>query len=213
MTADIDLDNVRLKLGNAEFHFHRHIDAGSFVAVTGPSGSGKTTLFNLIAGFVAPDTGAVRIGQAIMNDTPPAARPVSLIFQDHNLFAHLNVFKNVALGIHPALRLKGEDRARIDVALEEVGLAGFGERMPGSLSGGERQRVAFARALVRKRPVLLLDEPFASLDPHLRVEMGALLTKLHRREGATILIITHEPAEAERLANYTIRIENGRIAG
>lgn len=211
MTADIHFQNVRLALGAARFQFDTLINAGAFVAITGPSGAGKTTFLNLIAGFATPDEGEVSIGGTVVNDLPPASRPVSLIFQDYNLFAHLDVFSNVALGISPAMRLNADDRARVETSLEQVGLSGFGKRMPGSLSGGERQRVAFARALVRKRPVLLLDEPFAALDLQLRAEMGELLTDFHRREGSTILMITHEPAEAEQLADRLIRVEKGHI--
>ncbi len=213
MTADIRLDNVRLRLGATQFAFDLTVRAGAFVAVTGASGAGKTTLFNLISGFEMPDEGQIAIGSVAMNALAPAERPVSLIFQDHNLFAHLNVFSNVALGVSPSLRLGHDDRARIESALEQVGLAGFSKRLPGSLSGGERQRVAFARALVRNRPVLLLDEPFAALDPHLRMEMGGLLADLHRRNGATILMISHDPAEAERLAERILHIDKGQIAG
>ncbi len=213
MTTDIRLDNVRLKLGATQFAFDLYLESGVFAAVTGASGAGKTTLFNLIAGFETPDEGRILIGERVMNTLAPAERPVSLIFQEHNLFAHLDVFSNVALGVSPALRFGDDDRARIESSLEQVGLGGFSKRMPGSLSGGERQRVAFARALVRNRPVLLLDEPFAALDPHLRMEMGGLLADLHRRNGTTILMISHDPAEAERLAESILHIDKGQIAG
>lgn len=211
MKGEIRLDQVRLALGGMRFEFDLEIPDGDFVAITGPSGAGKTTLFNLIAGFEEPDSGMVKINSEVMNGRMPAERPVSVIFQDHNLFAHLDVFTNVALGISPSLRLDRGDRGQVLRALKSVDLEGFDRRMPESLSGGERQRVAFARALVRRRPVMLLDEPFAALDPELRAEMGQLLKELHRQEKATILMITHDPAEANFLAETIVRIERGRI--
>jgi thiamine transport system ATP-binding protein len=136
---------------------------------------------------------------------------VSLVFQDNNLFAHLDLFTNVGLGINPSLKLSADDRQRISGALARVGLAGFDRRKPGTLSGGERQRAAFARALVRDKPILLLDEPFAALDPGLRSGMAELLSALHRETGNTVLIVSHDPAEVRRLADHAVFIEGGTI--
>jgi thiamine transport system ATP-binding protein len=134
-----------------------------------------------------------------------------MIFQDNNLFAHLDVATNVGLGIDPALRLTDEDRKRIEDALRRVGLEGFGRRLPPTLSGGERQRVALARALVRHRPLLLLDEPFAALDPGMRTGMRTLLGELHAEEGNTILMITHHPEDVKALADSVLFLDQGRI--
>lgn len=210
--ASLHLSDVTLALGDHTFRFDLSVEAGAIVAVTGPSGSGKTTLFNLIAGFETPGTGRIVIGDKDVTADRPALRPISLVFQDNNLFAHLDIFTNVGLGVSPSLRLTGEDRARISGALARVGLEGFERRMPSTLSGGERQRVAFARVLVRRRPLVLLDEPFAALDPDLRRQMGALLIELQRAEGFTILMITHDRDEARRLADRFIAIEAGRVA-
>jgi thiamine transport system ATP-binding protein len=205
------LSGVTLSLGDHRFAFDMAVEAGSFVAVTGPSGSGKTTLFNVIAGFEGVETGSVTIGDDDVTAIRPALRPISLVFQDNNLFAHLDIFTNVALGVSPSLHLGVNDRAAISAALARVGLAGFEKRMPATLSGGERQRAAFARVVVRRRPLVLLDEPFAALDPDLRHQMGDLLAGLHRDEGFTILMITHDLDEARRLADCQIRIEAGRV--
>ena len=213
MKGEIRLDQVRLALGGMRFEFDLEIPDGDFVAITGPSGAGKTTLFNLIAGFEEPDLGTIKINGEIVNGRAPAERSVSVVFQEHNLFAHLDIFSNVALGISPSLKLDGGNREQVFQALKRVGLEGFQKRMPESLSGGEKQRVAFARALVRHRPVMLLDEPFAALDPELRADMGQLLKELHHQEKVTILMITHDPFEANTLANTTIRVEKGRIPG
>ncbi|TCT35272.1 thiamine ABC transporter ATP-binding protein [Martelella mediterranea] len=211
-SADIALENVTLTLGENRFNFDGIIAGGAINAVTGRSGSGKTTLVNLIAGFEAPSTGRIIIGDKVMNGIHIADRPVTLVFQDNNLFAHLDIFTNIGLGIDPALKLSPDDKARISKALERVGLKGFEKRKVASLSGGERQRAAFARALVRNRPVLLLDEPFAALDPDTRAEMGALLVELHRETGNTVVMVSHEPDEMDRLADHRLVIEHGRFS-
>lgn len=212
MKQAIELSGVGLRLGDHRFGFDLTAPEGAFVAVTGPSGSGKSTLFNVIAGFETPESGRVLLGGKDMSTVAPGERPISLVFQDNNLFAHLDIFTNVALGVSASLRLDGAARAAVSSALSRVGLAGFERRMPATLSGGERQRVAFARALVRKRPIMLLDEPFAALDPELRQQMGDLLAALHRDEGFTVLMITHDPEEAARLADRIAVIEAGHVA-
>jgi len=208
---EIQLDHVRLVLGRTRFRFDCRLPAGAITAITGPSGSGKSTLLNLIAGFEAPDEGKVLFDGRNVCNLHPSERPVSLIFQDHNLFGHLDVFTNVGLGISPSLSLDVRDQQAIARSLERVGLAGMEKRMPATLSGGERQRVAFARALVREKPVLLLDEPFAALDPGLRLGMAAMLLDLHQETGSTILIVTHDPGELRRLASNVIFIDENEI--
>ncbi len=213
MTKAVELSSAGLTLGNHRFSFDLAVPEGAFVAVTGPSGSGKSTLFNILAGFERPHAGRVLLGGEDMAAVPPGKRPVSLIFQDNNLFAHLDIFTNVALGVTPSLQLDDMARAAVSDALSRVGLAGFEKRMPATLSGGEKQRAAFARALVRKRPIMLLDEPFAALDPELRHQMGALLAAMHRQEGFTVLMITHDREEARRLADRFVMVEAGHVAG
>ncbi|MEN3148614.1 ATP-binding cassette domain-containing protein [Neorhizobium sp. IRAMC:178] len=211
MADGIVLEEVELRLGMKEFRFDCVVPAGAVTAITGPSGSGKSTLLNLVAGFEAPDRGRILIAGGDVTKKHPSERPVSLVFQDNNLFAHLDLATNVGLGISPSLKLSGSDRATISQALERVGLGGFEKRMPGTLSGGERQRAAFARALVRRKPVLLMDEPFAALDPGLRLSMANLLIDLHRETGNTVLVVTHDPDEVGRLADQAIFIDHGRI--
>lgn len=210
-TDGIVLDGVTLRLGEAAFDFDCGIGAGRITAVAGPSGSGKSTLLNLIAGFERPDSGRVLIAGEDVSGLAPGRRPVSLVFQDNNLFAHLDVFTNVGLGIDPAMRLSATDREAVSTALSRVGLAGYEKRKPATLSGGERQRAAFARALVRRKPVMLLDEPFAALDPGLRSSMADLLVDLHRETGATIVIVSHDPDEVARLAEDVLFLDRGRI--
>lgn len=207
----ITLSNVRLALGSARFSFDGTLPGGQITAVVGPSGSGKSTLLNLVAGFEKPDTGRILIGAADVTAWHPSQRPVSLVFQDNNLFAHLDLASNVGLGISPSLRLSASEKVAVDEALQRVGLDGFGKRLPATLSGGERQRAAFARALVRRKPVLALDEPFAALDPELRVAMRALLKELHAETGNTVLIVTHDPDEVRRTADHVLTLRHGEI--
>jgi thiamine transport system ATP-binding protein len=205
------LDNITLKLGNQDFAFDCGFERGKVTAVVGPSGSGKSTLLNLVAGFEAPDVGRVLIDGQDMHGLDPSERPVSLIFQDNNLFAHLDIFTNVGLGVNPSLKLSQNEKTSVKTALARVGLAGFEKRLPSSMSGGERQRAALARALVRKRSLMLLDEPFAALDPGLRAGMAGLLKDLHGEMKNTILLVTHHPDDIRRLAQSVVFLSAGRI--
>jgi thiamine transport system ATP-binding protein len=207
----IRLSDVTVRFDEKRLAFDCAIPAGAAVAVAGPSGSGKSTLFNVIAGFQKPATGKVVLLGEDMAARDPAERPVSIIFQDNNLFAHLSVAENVGLGIDPGLKLDTAARQRVFSALSRVGLGGYERRMPGSLSGGERQRVALARALVRRRPILLLDEPFAALDPAMRADMAKLLLELHAETKSTLLFITHQPEDIRRLADRVMFLEAGAI--
>jgi len=209
--ATIELDDVVFGFEGAKMRFELSIEAGAVVAVMGASGSGKTTLLNLIAGFEQPQAGRVLIGGRDMTGSPPSSRPVSMVFQENNLFAHLDVTANVGLGRSPSLRLSSSDCKDVSAALDHVGLTGKEARLPEELSGGERQRVALARVLLRRQPVLLLDEPFASLGPALRREMLALLEDLHERIGMTILMVTHHPEDGRAIADTVAFLADGRI--
>ncbi|HTV70653.1 MAG TPA: thiamine ABC transporter ATP-binding protein [Rhizobiaceae bacterium] len=211
-SASVRLDNAAFTYGETAMLFDVGFEADVITAIMGPSGSGKSTLLNLVAGFEFPSAGRVLIGDMDVTREPPAVRPVSMIFQENNLFAHLDVAKNVGLGISPSLKLTAADRQRIADALARTGLAGKERRLPRELSGGERQRVALARAVVRDRPVLLLDEPFASLGPALRDDMIDLLVEVQAERGMTVLFVTHQPEDARRAAKQLVFIEDGRVA-
>jgi thiamine transport system ATP-binding protein len=210
--AAIQCLDVRFNRGGTDFAFDFSAETSDILAVMGPSGSGKSTLLDLIAGFERPQQGSILIGGTDVTKLSPAKRPVSMVFQENNLFGHLDVFSNVGLGRSPSLKLTAEDEADIHEAIERVGLKGKDKRLPPSLSGGERQRVALARVLVRDRPALLLDEPFASLGPALRGEMLSLVRDLHTERGMTILMATHHPDDAEQLGQRMLYLEDGAIA-
>ncbi|GAB1583285.1 thiamine ABC transporter ATP-binding protein [Phyllobacterium phragmitis] len=210
--AEVALEQIRFSYGDMRMDFDLAVPASQIAAIIGPSGSGKSTLLNLIAGFETPQSGRVLIGGQDVTRAAPAERPVSMVFQENNLFAHLDVEANVGLGRSPKLKLTVADRAAVASAIARVGLAGKEKRKPEALSGGERQRVAIARALVRSRPVLLLDEAFASLGPALRNQMLDLVKGLHAETAMTVLMVTHHPEDALHLDSLLFFLENGRIA-
>lgn len=192
--------------------FDLTLGQGRLAIVTGPSGAGKSTLLNLIAGFEEPESGHIRLDGKDCTSLAPSERPVSMLFQEHNLFSHLSVADNVGFGITARRRLTPTERDKVGAALARVGLEGKEKRLPHELSGGERQRAAFARTLLADRPVLLLDEPFASLGPGLRQEMMALLFSLQQEKPRTVLAVTHHPLEWREFADSYYFVEAGHIA-
>ena len=186
------------------------VPAGSLTAVIGPSGAGKSTLLGAIAGFVPPTSGRILWNGHDMAGLAPGKRPLSILFQDQNLFPHLTVADNLGLGLRPDLRLAAADHARVTQALARVDLAGTEARKPGTLSGGQQSRVALARVLLRARPLLLLDEPFAALGPALKAEMLDLVRDIAGENGTTVLMVSHDPADARRIADQAIIVADGR---
>ena len=208
----IKLENVGFRYEDMVMNFNLQVAKGELVGIIGPSGAGKSTLLSLIAGFDLPVSGRISIAGVDMEGVAPDQRPVSMIFQDHNSFAHLDVWTNVALGISSDLKLDPQQRERVDEAMARVGLSDFKARKPTELSGGERQRIAIARALVRDKPVLLLDEPFTALGPALRREMLDLILEIQKERKLTVLMVTHQPEDAKYAASRIAFVQKGRIA-
>jgi thiamine transport system ATP-binding protein len=207
----IRLEKIHFRYDDYTADFDFEITKGEFVAIIGPSGSGKSTLLSLIAGFDAPQSGRILLSGEDITRASPSARPVTMVFQDHNTFAHLDLWTNVALGISPSLKLTQAERQEVDDALARTGIAALARRKPGEVSGGERQRVAIARALLRDEPILLLDEPFAALGPALRREMLDLVKELQAEKGYTVMLVSHNPDDALYAATRTAFLSNGRI--
>jgi thiamine transport system ATP-binding protein len=202
------VNKAKFRQGDFTLAANLSIPTGARVAVIGPSGGGKSTFLNGISGFIAADT-----GQVLWQDQPmpdhPGLRPLSILFQDHNLFPHLNVTDNVAIGISPDMRLSQGQRQQVRVALDRVGLADKSTSYPRQLSGGQQGRVGLARVLLRQRPLLLLDEPFSALGPALKDEMLDVLRQILDDTGATALMVTHDPKDALAFADQAILIADG----
>ncbi|HBW0110898.1 TPA: thiamine ABC transporter ATP-binding protein ThiQ [Klebsiella aerogenes] len=208
----LKLNDVTWLYQHLPMRFTLSVERGERIAVLGPSGAGKSTLLNLIAGYLPPASGSLLIDGEKHNATPPAQRPVSMLFQENNLFNHLTVRQNIGLGIHPGLKLNREQRAQVTAIAGQMGMDTLLDRLPGELSGGQRQRAALARCLVRQQPVLLLDEPFSALDPALRQEMLTLVADVCQRQQLTLLMVSHSVEDAARIAPRSIVVAEGRIA-
>ena len=196
----------------SNMHFDLSVKDGEVLSLIGPSGSGKSTLLSLIAGFLSASRGRIVLDNNELQALPVAERPVSIVFQQHNLFPHLDLYTNVALGIDPSLRLLPGQIDAVRDALEKLGLSNMQRRKPGELSGGQRQRVALARALVRRRKILLLDEAFAALGPAMRAELLELVKALVGEHDMTALLISHQPSDALIASARTAFICEGRVS-
>jgi len=208
----LTLTDVTWLYQHLPMRFTLSVRQGELIAVLGPSGAGKSPLLNLVAGFLHPANGRITIEGQDHTHTPPAARPVSMLFQENNLFTHLTVRQNIGLGMHPGLRLNAGQQQKLSDIAAQMGIGDLLARLPGELSGGQRQRVALARCLVREQPILLLDEPFSALDPALRQEMLLLVKEVCERQGLTMLMVSHSVEDAVRIAPRSVVIADGRIA-
>ncbi|MCE5973450.1 ATP-binding cassette domain-containing protein [Sinirhodobacter sp. WL0062] len=206
----LTLDKLHIVQGEFSLTADLSVPTGARIAVMGPSGAGKSTLFSTIAGFIRPTAGRILWNETDLTRMAPGDRPLSILFQDQNLFPHLSVVQNLGLGIDPKLRLSRADHARITQALARTGLQGLEDRKPAALSGGQQSRVALARALLRARPLLLLDEPFAALGPALKAEMLVLVAEIAAEQGTTILMVSHDPDDARSLCPDTILVADGK---
>ncbi len=191
------------------------VEHGEFVAVLGPSGCGKTTLLRTIAGFEQVDHGSIKIGDKTVSTPqrhlPPEHRHLAIVFQNYALWPHMSVEENVAYSLKVDGVSAFERAQRTACALDQVGLGDFGKRRPADLSGGQRQRVALARCLIAQPSVVLLDEPLANLDVHLRAAMEDEFAHFHRHTGATLLYITHDQQEAMAIADRVVVMDAGKV--
>ncbi|MEQ5869599.1 ATP-binding cassette domain-containing protein [Sagittula sp. NFXS13] len=206
------LEELRIDMGGGTLDADLSIAPGRRVAVLGPSGAGKSTLLDVIAGFRTPISGRLAWGDRDLTQVPPQARPVSILFQDSNLFPHLDLARNLGLALRPDGRKPGaEEMPRIEGALARVGLEGLARRKPGTLSGGQQSRAALARVLLMARPVLLLDEPFAALGPGLKRDMLTVVREVAETLGALTIMVTHDPNDARAFAQDVVLVSDGLV--
>jgi putative spermidine/putrescine transport system ATP-binding protein len=207
------LENVSKRYGDfaAVDNVTLDVAEGELVVLLGPSGCGKTTTLRMIAGFIDPTGGRVRLGERDITELPPWRRNAGLVFQGYALFPHLTVFDNVAFGLRMRKVPEAEVGPAVADALRLVRLDGFGERMPRALSGGQQQRVALARALVIKPEILLLDEPLSNLDAKLRQEVRVEIRQLQRALGLTTVLVTHDQEEAMTMGDRLVVMRDGHI--
>ncbi|MGB0844159.1 MAG: ATP-binding cassette domain-containing protein [Alphaproteobacteria bacterium] len=194
------------------FNYNFELRQAERLAIMGPSGSGKSTLLDLIAGFEHPDSGKIYVNNEDVTNMPVDKRPLTLLSQNNNLFPHLPVFTNVALGLTVKAKLTSEQSDRTSKALEQVGIYEHANKLPTELSGGQQQRVALARTLLRAKPLLLLDEPFSALDADLRVEMAELVNNIVTQQNLTLITVTHDQNDAALLANKVVKMDDGILS-
>jgi putative spermidine/putrescine transport system ATP-binding protein len=211
--ARLDIANLTKRYG--DFHAVRDVSLevadGEFMVLLGPSGCGKTTTLRMVAGFIEPTAGHVRLDGAEVTLLPPWKRNAGMVFQSYALFPHLTVAQNVAFGLEMRKLPRAEIGRRVEEALALVRLAGFGARLPRQLSGGQQQRVALARALAIRPDVLLLDEPLSNLDAKLRQEVRVEIRELQRQLGLTTVMVTHDQEEALTMADRLVVMNEGSI--
>lgn len=207
----LKLENVALKLGTNQYHYSLQATSDRVSAILGKSGSGKSTLLNVIAGFLRADAGELYWHDTALNALNANERPVTTLFQHHNLFTHLNVKQNIGLGINPNLKLSAEDTQNIQAVLSEVGMGDYATTNAAQLSGGEQQRVALARCLLRKQPILLLDEPFSALDESTRHDMIKLTARVIQDHKLCVVLVTHNEDDANLLGAIKYDLHQGQL--
>lgn len=203
--------NFSLKESYLTISTNISLEPNKIYAVVGPSGAGKSTFLNLISGFASISSGSIIWNGQEISNLPPAKRNVSILFQDNNLFPHLSVWRNLALAVTHWPKISRNNEEKLKAVMSEVGILGLENRKPSQLSGGQQSRVALARVLLQKNKILLLDEPFSALGPSLKDQMLELIKKISKNKKLLVLMVTHDPADAKKVAFQTLVIKDKKV--
>ena len=203
--------NFSLKESYLTISTNISLEPDKIYAVVGPSGAGKSTFLNLISGFASISRGTIIWNGQEISNLPPAKRSVSILFQDNNLFPHLSVWRNLALAVTHWPKISRDNEEKLKAVMSEVGILGLENRKPSQLSGGQQSRVALARVLLQKNKILLLDEPFSALGPSLKGQMLELIKKIAKNKKLLVLMVTHEPADAKKVASQTLIVKDKKV--
>ena len=203
--------NFSLKESYLTISTNISLEPDKIYAVVGPSGAGKSTFLNLISGFASISSGSIIWNGQEISNLPPAKRSVSILFQDNNLFPHLSVWRNLALAVTHWPKISRDNEEKLKAVMSEVGILGLENRKPSQLSGGQQSRVALARVLLQKNKILLLDEPFSALGPSLKDQMLELIKKIAKNKNLLVLMVTHEPADAKKVASQTLVVKDKKV--
>ena len=203
--------NFSLKESYLTISTNISLEPDKIYAVVGPSGAGKSTFLNLISGFASISSGSIIWNGQEISNLPPAKRSVSILFQDNNLFPHLSVWRNLALAVTHWPKISRNNEEKLKAVMSEVGILGLEKRKPSQLSGGQQSRVALARVLLQKNKILLLDEPFSALGPSLKDQMLELIKKIAKNKKLLVLMVTHEPADAKKVASQTLVVKDKKV--
>ena len=203
--------NFSLKESYLTISTNISLEPNKIYAVVGPSGAGKSTFLNLISGFASISSGSIIWNGKEISNLPPAKRNVSILFQDNNLFPHLSVWRNLALAVTHWPKISRDNEEKLKAVMSEVGILGLENRKPSQLSGGQQSRVALARVLLQKNKILLLDEPFSALGPSLKDQMLELIKKIAKNKKLLVLMVTHEPADAKKVASQTLVVKDKKV--
>ena len=206
----LNIKNLQYQYKNANdtYTYDLEVQPSEVVAILGQSGSGKSTLLDIVAGFIEPMKGSVILDGQELLGLSVEKRPITILFQNHNLFEHLSVQKNILLGVNKTLKDSIEEVEKVQDILKEVGLEAYEHKLASQLSGGQQQRVALARVLMRREPVLLLDEPFSGLDDTTRIEMLELVQKITGEHKLHTIMVTHDIDDCNRIANHIYKMQN-----